>query len=75
MGRAGSYAVRVGGRWYPWAKVQQALRKALEIDRPPNERSQEARDLAAFLAAPDRLGFVLARGRLLQIWREINGQA
>jgi len=75
LGRAGSYAVRVGGRWYPWAVVQRALRRALELDRPPHERSQEARDLAAFLAVPDRLRFVLARARLLQIWREINGQA
>ncbi len=75
VGQAGSYALRVGGRWYPWDTVREALRRALELDRPPHERSREARDLAAFLWSPrpDRVGYVLARPRLLQIWREIHG--
>ncbi|ULR41386.1 hypothetical protein [Thermus sp. NEB1569] len=75
VGQAGSYALRVGGRWYPWDVVRAALRRALELDRPPHERSREARDLAAFLWSPrpDRVGYVLARPRLLQIWREIHG--
>ncbi|GAA6745314.1 hypothetical protein Thermus71318_08150 [Thermus brockianus] len=75
VGQAGSYALRVGGRWYPWDTVREALRRALELDRPPHERSREAKDLAAFLWSPrpDRVGYVLARPRLLQIWRDIRG--
>lgn len=76
LGQGGSYAVRIGGRWYPWDRVRLALRRALELDRPPTQRSQEARDLARFLwGAPTRVGYVLARPRLMQIWREIHGQA
>ncbi len=75
VAQAGSYAIRIGGRWYAWGAVREALRRALELDRPPHERSQEAKDLAAFLwsPAPNRVGYVLARPRLLQIWREIHG--
>jgi len=75
VGQAGSYALRVGERWYPWDVVRAALRRALELDRPPHERSQEARDLASFLwsTTPNRVGYALARPKLMQVWREVNG--
>lgn len=73
---AGSYAVRIGGRWYPWDRVRAALRQALEADLPPQRRSQEAKDLAAFLwGPPTRVGYILARPRLLRIWEELHGEA
>lgn len=74
VGWAGSYRISIGGRLYPWDRVRAALRRAMELDRPPSERSQEARDLAALLWSPHptRVQFILARPRLMEIWREIH---
>ncbi len=72
-GRGFSYAIRIGGRWYSWELVRTLLREALEADRPPHERSQEARDLAAFLWAerPTTVQYALARPALMRIWHAI----
>lgn len=74
VAQGGSYQVRIGGRVYPWDRVRLALRRALELDRPPGDRSQEARDLAALLWSPrpNRVQFILARPKLMEIWREIH---
>jgi hypothetical protein len=73
-GRGLTFAVRIGGRWYPWEPVRTLLREALEVDRPPHERSQEARDLAAFLWAerPTTVQYALARPALMRIWHALH---
>jgi hypothetical protein len=73
-GRGVSYAIRVGGRWHPWELVRALLREALEVDRPPRERSQEARDLAAFLWSdrPTTVQYALARPALMRIWHVLH---
>jgi len=73
-GRGSTFAIRIGGRWYSWELVRGLLRAALELDRPPHERSQEARDLAAFLWAdrPTIVQYALARPTLLRIWHAIR---
>jgi len=73
-GRGSSYAIRIAGRWYPWEVVRALLRAALEADRPPHERSQEARDLAAFLWSdrPTTVQYALARPALMRIWNGIH---
>lgn len=57
-----------------WERVQPLLRRALEVDAPAEARSQEARDLAAFLHAerPTRIQYILARKKLMEIWRNLN---
>jgi len=68
------YALRVGRREIPWSRVQPLLRAALEADIPAKARSQEARDLAAFLHAerPTRIQYILARKKLMEIWQNLN---
>ncbi|MCS7069085.1 MAG: hypothetical protein RMK51_11165 [Meiothermus sp.] len=74
LARCHSYAVQIGPRQIPWSRVQPQLRRALEADRPPEKRSQAARDLAAFLQAdrPTRVQAILARPLLVEIWRNLN---
>lgn len=74
VGRPGSYWIRVAGRWYPWEHVRLVLREALELHRPEEERSREARDLARFLHAdrPTLVEYVLARPKLEEIWQRIQ---
>jgi hypothetical protein len=73
-GRGSTFAIRVGGRWYPWELVRALLRAALEVDRPLHERSQEARDLAAFLWSdrPTTVQYALARPALMRIWHALH---
>lgn len=68
------YALRVKQREIPWSRVQPLLRAALEVDVPAKARSQEARDLAAFLHAerPTRIQYILARKKLMEIWQNLN---
>lgn len=69
-----TYELRVGHHRIPWERVQPLLRQALEADAPAEARSQEARDLAAFLHAerPTRIQYILARKKLMEIWRNLN---
>jgi hypothetical protein len=57
--------------------VRALLRAALEVDRPPHKRSQEARDLAAFLWAdrPTAAQYALARPLLMRIWHALHSSA
>ena len=74
LSSASCYALRVE-RWeIPWSRVQPLLRAALEVDVPAKARSQEARDLADFLHAerPTRVQYILARKKLMEIWRNLN---
>jgi hypothetical protein len=54
--------------------VRLVLREALELHRPEEERSREARDLARFLHAdrPTLVEYVLARPKLEEIWQRIQ---
>jgi hypothetical protein len=74
LASASCYALRVGHREIPWSRVQPLLRAALEADAPAKARSQEARDLAAFLHAenPTRIQYILARKKLMEIWQNLN---
>lgn len=74
LGHPHSYAIRVGGRWVAWNRLQPLLRRALEADHPPQRRSQAARDLAAFLHAerPTRVQAALARPLLVELWQNLN---
>lgn len=76
VGQYRTYELRVGGTRIPWEIVQPLLRAALEADLPVHQRSQEARDLAEFLHAerPTRVQYVLARGRLMQIWQNLRAR-
>lgn len=69
-----SYEIRIGGRRIPWDRVQPLLRRALEVDHPPECRSQEARDLAAYLHVerPTRVQAALAYPLLRQLWQNLN---
>jgi len=73
-GRGSTFAIRIGSCWHPWELVRALLRAALEVDRPERERSQEARDLAAFLWAdrPTTVQYALARPALIRIWHAIH---
>jgi len=74
LSSASCYALRVGQREIPWSRVRPLLRAALEADIPAKQRTQEARDLAAFLHAerPTRIQYILARKKLMEIWRNLN---
>jgi len=74
LSSASCYALRVERREIPWSRVQPLLRAALEVDVPAKARSQEARDLADFLHAerPTRVQYILARKKLMEIWRNLN---
>ena len=74
IGSYASYELRIGHYRVPWEVVQPVLRRALEVDLPPDRRSQRARDLAAFLwaDAPTRVQYALARPALMDILEEIG---
>lgn len=74
LAQCDSYALRVGHREIPWSRAQPVIRAALEADLPPPQRSQAARDLAAYLHAerPTRVQAALAYPLLRQLWRNLN---
>lgn len=74
IGSYASYELRIGPHRISWEVVHPALRRALEVDLPPDRRSQRARDLAAFLGAdaPTRVQYALARPALMDILEEIG---